>query len=266
MTLEFAGPPLALPDDPAPQERDSDRPEPLHLDTAELDTAELDTAQRAPSAKARATIDPEGFLDPELVTEDRGTEQALQLDLGELEASPRADDGWGRLREGNAPARPRSVTPPPMTRDDALELVTRRSRPPSTPGLDLAGEMADRYALGDYTGALRVAELLLGRDPDDVRAQRCAESSRERLLALYTARLGSVSGVASSEVGARVPRIAVPEHEIRWLGLDHRQGFLLSRLDGSVTVDDLVDVSGMSRLEVLRTLVELVESGAVGVQ
>ncbi|WP_236519888.1 hypothetical protein [Sandaracinus amylolyticus] len=263
MTLEFAGPPLALPDDPTPSEPDSDRPEPLQLDTTELAAP----PPSEPTAKTRATIDPEGFLDPDLVTEDRGTDQALRLDLDELETSgARTDDGWGRLREGNAPARPRSVTPPAMTRDDALDLVTRRSRPPSTPGLDLAGEMADRYALGDYTGALRVAELLLGRDPDDLRAQRCAESSRERLLALYTARLGSVSGVASAEVGSRVPRVTVPEHEIRWLGLDHRQGFLLSRLDGSVTVDDLVDVSGMSRLEVLRTLVELVESGAVGVR
>lgn len=266
VTLEFAGPPLALPHEPAAVDPEPPPPSqehpggPLQLDTSELDAEE--------AAAARAEVDGEGFLDPALVAEDRGSEK-LRLELDELEdgdAGPPAEpeDGWGRLVRGSSrpPARPRSVTPPPR---DALDLVTRRSRPPSAPGLDLASEMADRYALGDYTGALRVAELLLGRDPDDARAKRCAASSRERLLALYTARLGSVSGASAGEVGARVPEVVVPEHEIRWLGLDHRQGFVLSRLDGSATVDELVDVSGMSRLEVLRTLVELVEAGAVRV-
>lgn len=215
VTLQFAGPPLALP-------RADDAP----ADPPDPERHELELAKTlAPPADA-------------------------------------ATDAWGRLRDG-APARARSVTPPTIGRADALELVSKRSRPPSTPGLDLAGEMSDRYALGDYTGALRVAELLLGRNPSDLTAQRCAESSRERLMQLYSARVAALCGRAGGRLGAQVPRVAVPEQEIRWLGLDHRQGFLLSRLDGSVTIDDLVDLSGMTRLDVMRTLVELLEAKAI---
>jgi hypothetical protein len=55
----------------------------------------------------------------------------------------------------------------------------------------------------------------------------------------------------------------VPDAEVRWLGLDHRAGFLLSRIDGVATVDELVDVSGMGRLEALKILAELLEAKAI---
>lgn len=267
MTLQFVGARLALPGEEAAAAKPGD-------DVSDEGDLRLDTSEFHVDGRP---VGPGG--DEELVEEPATSR--LKLDLEELdgtpgvtsgaEASPSgpagADDGWGRIRQSDAPARPRSVTPPAMGRDDALELVSRRSRPPSTPGLDLAGEMADRYALGDYTGALRVAELLLGQRPGDERAKRCAESCRERLLQLYSARLGALSGdttpATPAELGARVPHVAVPEHEIRWLGLDHRQGFILSRLDGHATIDELVDMTSMTRLEVLRTLVELVEAKAV---
>lgn len=276
VTLQFAGPKLALPgEQPA---------EPLRLDTSEFEIPpEASGGSRAREGAAREGAARAG--DP-----DAGR-PSLELDLDGLEGAgpegagpegadpadpgagaPDATDGWGRLRTGEAPRRGRSVTP---RGEDALSLVSQRSRPPSTPGLDLASEMADRYALGDYTGALRVAELVLGQSPGDARAQKCAESSRERLIQLYSARLAAImappspggavgaAGGGLDTLGARVPRVQVPEHEIRWLGLDHRQGFLLSRLDGESSIEDLVDLSGMTRLEVLRTLVELVEVGAI---
>ncbi|MDQ3032131.1 MAG: hypothetical protein M3Y87_06925 [Myxococcota bacterium] len=232
------------------------------------------TATRASSAPKRVTLQFAGpplalpLPDESVAAETSSAEasaERLELELQDTIPPPRdvpAGDAWGRLRDG-APTRPRSVTPPTTARVDALELVSKRSRPPSTPALDLGGEMADRYALGDYSGALRVAELLLGRNPSDLAAQRCAESSRERLMQLYSARVASICGTAAGAIGAQVPRVAVPEHEVRWLGLDHRQGFLMSRLDGSATIDDLVDLSGMSRLDVLRTLVELLEARAI---
>ncbi len=135
----------------------------------------------------------------------------------------------------------------------ALQLVDRSSRPPAR-ALDLATEMAERYALGDFTGALTAAELLLGREPDHAGARQYAASSRERLEQLYTSRLGSLTGVA---------RVIVPENDVRWLGLDHRAGFVLSRIDGRYTLEELLDVSGMPRLETLKTLAELVSLRAI---
>ena len=180
-------------------------------------------------------------------------------------ASTSEHDAWtrDRQRRGSSvhPAVPPSVTPPPLSADPralpsdeggAIDLVDR-SRPP-TQEKDLAQEMSDRYALGDFTGALRAAELLLGREPDHREARRYAEHSVERLAQLYGSRLGSLD---------RVPRIIVPEQEVRWLGIDYKAGFLLSRVDGEHTIDEIIDVSGMPRLEALRMLAELLEAGAI---
>lgn len=187
----------------------------------------------------------------------------------EPEAEPEAEplvgkDAWSRDREKR-----RSVTPPPMaaaararaiTTDlpepaesvDALDLVDRS--PPSRPAIDLRAEMADRYALGDFTGALRAAELVLGRSPDDAPALEYAKSARERLIGLYASQLGSFQ--------QRI-EVAVPLSEIRWLGLDHRASFLLSRCDGTQTIDEVLDISGMPRLDALKTLVDLLEAKAI---
>ncbi|MFT3921194.1 MAG: hypothetical protein QM778_01535 [Myxococcales bacterium] len=146
---------------------------------------------------------------------------------------------------------------------DALALAGRRSRP--TPTLDLVSEMSERFALGDFTGALRAAELVLGQDtaglpPGDARlsaqdlARHYAQESRQKLEGLYVSRL---------DAQGRVPKLAVPESEIRWLGLDSRMGFLLSRIDGTSDYETILELSGMPRLEALRSLVELVDAKVV---
>jgi hypothetical protein len=59
------------------------------------------------------------------------------------------------------------------------------------------------------------------------------------------------------------PLTAVPKHGQAVPDLDPRSAFLLSRLDGMSTVEDLLDVSGMPRLEALRLLALLVRRGVV---
>ena len=137
---------------------------------------------------------------------------------------------------------------------NALDLVDR-SRPSQQ--LDLIGEMEELYALDDLTGALRFAELILGREPNHEQALRCADNCRKRLISLYTSKLGAVD---------RIVTVALSESQLRWLGLDHRAGFLLSRVDGSLSVEELLDVCGMPRLEALKTLADLLERGAIRLQ
>ena len=55
----------------------------------------------------------------------------------------------------------------------------------------------------------------------------------------------------------------VPVHGAATPDLDPRAAFLLSRIDGAMTVEDVLDVSGMPRLEALRGLALLVRRGAV---
>jgi len=116
------------------------------------------------------------------------------------------------------------------------------------------GEMKDRYAMGDFTGALVVAEGLLEVNAGDTDAQRYAQSCRDVLTQMYTARLGALN--------QRV-RVAVPGDQIRWLSLDHRAGFVLSLIDGSSTVEELLDISGMNRLDALRILYTLFDQRVI---
>jgi hypothetical protein len=133
----------------------------------------------------------------------------------------------------------------------ALDLVNR-SRPSQQ--LDIIGEMEELYALDDLTGALRQAEFILGRYPDNEQALRCAANCRARLVQLYASKLGSTD---------RVIVQTIDHSQVRWLGLDHRSGFLLSRIDGVSTVEEVLDVCGMPRLEALKTLADLLDRGAI---
>ncbi|MBI3201527.1 MAG: hypothetical protein HYZ29_08295 [Myxococcales bacterium] len=139
--------------------------------------------------------------------------------------------------------------------------------PPSALELDLETPMApeveepaeskmrDRYAAGDFTGALVLAESLLESNPSHADALRFAESCRDVLLQMYSARLGSLD---------RPVYVAVPPDQVRWLSLDHRSGFLLSLIDGSSTIEELLDISGMPRLEALRIVYTLFEQQVIG--
>jgi hypothetical protein len=142
---------------------------------------------------------------------------------------------------------------------DALDLVAqaeaRRGPQPATLfGGGAALEMRERHSLGDYSGALVMAESLLDEDPDNVEAQRCAENCRDVLAKMYMARIGPLD---------RVPFVAVPPEQLRWLGLDHRAGFVLSHVDGACSLEQLLDVSGMPALDTLRILYELAQQRVI---
>jgi hypothetical protein len=115
---------------------------------------------------------------------------------------------------------------------------------------DPIAEMRERLSLGDYTGALEMAELLLAEDPSDAEAAECADSCRGVLEGMYAARLGPLD---------KVPVIVVQRAQLRWLSIDHRAGFILSLVDGSSTLEMILDVCGMPRLDAMKILQELLQ-------
>ncbi len=117
-----------------------------------------------------------------------------------------------------------------------------------------SAEMRERFSLGDYTGALEVAEVLLAEEPGNLEAAECGENCRSVLEKMYTARLGPLD---------RVALVTVPRAQMRWLSMDHRAGFVLSLIDGSSTVEMILDVCGMPRLDALRILQELAQQKIV---
>lgn len=151
---------------------------------------------------------------------------------------------------------PREPEPAPYY--DALEADLGVSvRPPSLPGAHEdpeVVEMKDRYATGDFSGALIVAEGILETHPHHDEARRCQTRCTEVLSQMYLARLGSL---------AQVVRVAVTSDQIRWLSLDHRAGFLLSLVDGESSIETLLDISGMARLEALRILFGLLDQRVI---
>jgi hypothetical protein len=137
--------------------------------------------------------------------------------------------------------------PPPMS---GLEAPAPPStKPPSGPK-----EMQECYAVGDFSRALSIAEDILARTPDDAAARRCAQNCRDVLTQMFAARIGPLDQVIT---------VVVSPDEIQWLALDHRAGFLLSLVDGQSTVDEILDISGMTRLDALKIIFDLTERQVV---
>jgi hypothetical protein len=62
---------------------------------------------------------------------------------------------------------------------------------------------------------------------------------------------------------SRIPKLAVSADAMKLLVLDHREGFLVSRVDGKSTIETILDVSAMSAEEALMILESLVERGVL---
>ncbi|MFW2389108.1 MAG: hypothetical protein ACN4G0_12275 [Polyangiales bacterium] len=140
---------------------------------------------------------------------------------------------------------PPSIPPPALSeRPKAEELDTEV----------IHQEIAECFALGDYARSLSAAELQLGVDPDDENAKQYAESSRAKLETRYVTRIGSLDYVYN---------LAVPAAKVKWLGLDPQAAFLLSLVDGQTTVDEVLDICQMGRLEALRVFTELLDAKAI---
>jgi hypothetical protein len=118
-------------------------------------------------------------------------------------------------------------------------------------------EMQERFALGDYSGALVMAESMLDENPTNVAAREYADSCRSVLQQMYTARIGPLD---------RVPVVDVALDQLRWLSIDHRTGFILSLVDGVSTLEMILDVSGMPPLDALRMLFELVQQRIISLR
>jgi hypothetical protein len=155
--------------------------------------------------------------------------------------------------------RPPSVPPSPPS-EDPLDLIDsgKIPRPPS--GGDTTPEGMLHTARGllafaDHSGALGVLDKLLTRWPDNAEAQQLRLSCENTLLGMFESKLGDLS---------RRPALKLRPDEVIWLNLDHRAGFVLAQIDGSVSLEDLFALSGMSRLDTARILAQLLEERVIG--
>jgi hypothetical protein len=132
------------------------------------------------------------------------------------------------------------ITRAPATAKDELKIILRGAK--------------DLLDLDDHTGAMELiikASTLAPTDPEVVALR---ERSEATLLRMFESKLGKVEAI---------PRVLLKDDEIIWLNLDHRAGFVLAQIDGSVTFDDLFSVSGMSRMDTARILAQLIDEGVI---
>ncbi len=109
-------------------------------------------------------------------------------------------------------------------------------------------------ALGDYSGSLELIEKVLQVEPDHPQAREYLTRNEATLVAMYESKLGPLSGV---------PHLAVRPEEVLWLNLDHRAGFLLAQIDGTVDYEALFALSGLPRLDTARILARLLADGVI---
>jgi len=103
-------------------------------------------------------------------------------------------------------------------------------------------------ASGDLDRAVAAVELALEEDPNSAIAQKLIQRHRETTQQVFQSFLGDLS---------RQPMLARPLHELGNTPINPRAAFLLSRVDGNMTVDEILDVSGMPRTEAYRYLCQL---------
>lgn len=151
------------------------------------------------------------------------------------------------------PGASRSVPPPPP----AAQPRPAPAAPAAAPAPPSMQEMTDRVSLGDYSGALEIAEQLLDIDPFDDEVKVCAETCRAVLKQMYTTRIGPLD---------RVPVVMVARDQMRWLSIDHRAGFVLSLVDGVSSLEMILDVSGMPEVDALRILADLAQQRIIAIR
>jgi hypothetical protein len=129
-------------------------------------------------------------------------------------------------------------------------MVRSSNRPTLPPSFDVAA-----YAR-DSERKSRASLPASGTDDVDV-----TPSEVRRVNRPHTGTVVTVEAWARTVFGT--PVVIMPPDSLKRLPLDHRAGFVLSLIDGSVDLETLVDLSGMDRDEVLALVRHLCDSGIV---
>ena len=111
------------------------------------------------------------------------------------------------------------------------------------------------FDLGDFSGSLDLVEKVLQIDPENDSARSYMKRNEATLVRMYQSKLGDMG---------KSPRQLMPPDEVIWMNMHHKAGFILAQIDGSLSYEDILEVSGMPRFDAMRILHELVQQGIIG--
>ncbi len=156
----------------------------------------------------------------------------------------------------NAVVEERTDVTLPVTPDtDPFEFVPPADDPKEVEVVrDQFARATAARAAGDREAALSAIELALASNRSD-----------PAIAALLAEHDGLIAKVFSEYIGDPSRTLAVSRHleELTGQSIDQRAAFLLSRIDGTLSVDDLLVTSGMPIRETYRHLCQLVLRGLV---
>ena len=107
---------------------------------------------------------------------------------------------------------------------------------------------------GEHPMSIAAIDLALSEAPDSAVAQKLVHRSRDIILDCYQRYFGDLS---------RRPVPVGSLTELTGRPLDPRAAFLVSRMDGNLTYEEILDVAGMGRLEACRHLAQLLVRGII---
>ena len=141
---------------------------------------------------------------------------------------------------------------------------TRSQAPDDDPPRGATGEEGSRGLPKRPSGPFswnELDEIPCVWEEDGVPPRRERETARPaNYLVIVQERFSEAEGLEPSVV----PVVVASLPQLLALELDARAGFLLSRIDGVLSVEQLLDVSGMSATETMRVLESFVSSGVIG--
>jgi serine/threonine protein kinase len=183
---------------------------------------------------------------------------------------PPIDTGLGvaNTLPAGPPGATKSVAAPPAPRpSDRYQTGLRAKTPihvnaPTMAATFSANDLAraldqarQAHGMGDVELAVNNAEtaLLVADALNSPESAARMESSRTLLNAIFEARLGSLSQ----------RMIVLPPTSNKKVRVSPEQAFLLSRVDGGVTLDEAIDLSPLPRQKTLRLLVSMLRQGLI---
>lgn len=258
-------------DEPSPEEIMGERAPVRAPPSGDFDVI-IEEPEEAPSALEFALSAFEAVSEPDMIAVDpRPSAPALPWDEGPAETSHVTliednDDAVAELTPlpmlDRAPLFQMPGTPPPpvsasnpRTTSGDVPRATPTPQAPTDEPAQLFERARSRFLLHDFDGALELLEKIPPHHAVYEQAKDVLAETRSRLDHIYSTKIGSLDAA---------PRVLLSGDQLIWLNLNHRAGFILSQIDGGVTYDDLISLSGMPRLDTLRILCTLLQEGVIG--
>jgi hypothetical protein len=134
-------------------------------------------------------------------------------------------------------------------------MRSENDRPAAPPALELDPLTLDSELRNSVTRARKAPVAETGS---------VEEAPHSEVRRVTRPEMGAVAGDEGwAQKMAGMPVVVVPVDLLKRLPLDHRDGFLLSLMDGAIDLDTIVEISGIPRGEVIRLVRDLFESGVI---